>query len=92
MSWTANWHCIAPSRPGNGADRVLLRAERGGQLAPQSLAVQSVGVLIGSPSFIAGKLPWSFGTAHIPRGPQPASRGQLRRTSDTIRAVHPFSP
>lgn len=33
-------------------------AERGGQLAPQALVVQSVGVLIGSPSFIAGKLPW----------------------------------
>jgi len=28
-----------------------------GQLAPQSLVVQSVGVLIGSPTFIAGKLP-----------------------------------
>ena len=31
-----------------------VRAERGGQLDPQSLAAQSVGVLIGSPSFIAG--------------------------------------
>jgi len=34
-----------------------LKAEQGGQLDPQSLAVQSVGVSIGSPSFIAGKLP-----------------------------------
>jgi hypothetical protein len=33
-------------------------AERGGQLDPQSLATQSVGVLIESPSLIAGKLPW----------------------------------
>ena len=32
-------------------------AERGGQLDPQSLVAQSVGVLIGSPSLIAGKLP-----------------------------------
>jgi TPR repeat protein len=35
-------------------------AEQHGQLDPQSLAVQSVGVLIGSPSFLAGKLPWSL--------------------------------
>ncbi|MBS0206716.1 MAG: hypothetical protein JSS49_27885 [Planctomycetes bacterium] len=35
-------------------------AERCGQLDPQSLAVQSVDVLIGSPSLIAGKLPLSF--------------------------------
>ena len=43
---------------------MLLRnwnAEPVGQLDPQSLAVQSGGVLIGSPPFIAGKLPWSFG-------------------------------
>ncbi|MDB5344634.1 MAG: hypothetical protein JWP89_3011 [Schlesneria sp.] len=33
-----------------------LEAERVGQLDPQSLAVQSVGVLIGSSSFVAGKL------------------------------------
>jgi hypothetical protein len=32
-----------------------------GQLDPQSLAVQSVGVLIGSPLFIADKLPGTFG-------------------------------
>jgi len=32
-------------------------AEQVGQLDPQSLAVQSVGVLIGSSSFIAAKLP-----------------------------------
>jgi len=37
-------------------------AERDGQLDPQSLvAVQSVDVLIGCSSFIAAKLPWSFG-------------------------------
>jgi len=36
-------------------------AERGGQLDPQSLMVQSVGVLIGRPSLIAGKLPLAFG-------------------------------
>ncbi|MFO1044291.1 MAG: hypothetical protein U0941_21105 [Planctomycetaceae bacterium] len=36
------------------------RAERGGQLDPQSLVVQSIRVLIGSPPLIAGKLPWSF--------------------------------
>ncbi|MFO1041859.1 MAG: hypothetical protein U0941_08740 [Planctomycetaceae bacterium] len=39
-------------------------AERGGQLDPQSMAVQSVGVLIGCPSFIAGKLPWSLFDKH----------------------------
>lgn len=33
------------------------RAEPVSQLDPQSLAVRSVGVLIGSPPFIAGKLP-----------------------------------
>jgi hypothetical protein len=33
--------------------RVAIRAERAGQLDPQSLAVQSVGVLIGSRLFIA---------------------------------------
>ena len=33
------------------------QAELAGQLDPQSLAIQSVGVLIGSPKFIAGKLP-----------------------------------
>jgi hypothetical protein len=32
------------------------KAEQGGQLDPQPLAVQSVGVLIGSPSLIAGEL------------------------------------
>ena len=32
-------------------------AEPDGQVDQQSLVVQSVGVLIGSPSFIAGKLP-----------------------------------
>ena len=37
--------------------RVKTQAERGGQLDPQSLVAQSVGVLIGSPSLIAGKLP-----------------------------------
>ena len=37
--------------------RVTIRAERGGQLDTQSLVVQSVGVLFGSPSSIAGKLP-----------------------------------
>jgi hypothetical protein len=36
-------------------------AERDGQLDPQSLAVQSIGVLIGRALLIAGKLPWSFG-------------------------------
>jgi hypothetical protein len=36
-------------------------AEPLGQLDPQPVAVQSVGVLIGSLSLIAGKLPWSFG-------------------------------
>jgi hypothetical protein len=34
-----------------------IEAERGGQLDPQSLAVQIVGVLIESPLCIAGKLP-----------------------------------
>ncbi len=38
-----------------------LSAEPNGQLDPQPLAVQSAGVLIGSPWFIAGKLPRSFG-------------------------------
>ena len=41
-----------------------MRAERVGQLDPQSLAVQSVGVLIGSPPLIAGKLPLTFGLMH----------------------------
>ncbi len=36
-------------------------AERSGQLDPQPLAVHSVGVLIRSLSFIAGKLPLTFG-------------------------------
>jgi hypothetical protein len=36
-------------------DRVRIGAEPFGQLDPQSGAVQSVGVLIGSPSFVAGK-------------------------------------
>ncbi len=40
-------------------------AERSGQLDPQSLAVQSIGVLIGIPAFIAGKLPESFGSIGI---------------------------
>jgi len=35
-------------------------AEPVGQLDPQSLVAQSVGVLVGSPLLIAGKLPWSF--------------------------------
>ncbi|MDB5348114.1 MAG: hypothetical protein JWP89_6491 [Schlesneria sp.] len=35
----------------------MILAEPVGQLDPQSLAVQSIGVLIGSPSLIAGKLP-----------------------------------
>ena len=35
----------------------LTKAERVGQLDPQSLMVQSVGVLIGSPPLIAGKFP-----------------------------------
>lgn len=39
----------------------MVRAERGGQLDPQSVAVQSIGVLIGSPSSIAGELLRSFG-------------------------------
>jgi hypothetical protein len=47
------------------------RAERDGQLDPQSLAAQSVGVLIGRPSLIAGKLPLAFGggrkSNHVPR-------------------------
>ena len=42
-----------------------MSAERNGQLDPQSLAVHSVGVLIGSPSFLAGKLPWTFGGGPI---------------------------
>jgi hypothetical protein len=46
----------------NGASQHLHGpAERNGQLDPQSLVAQSVGVLIGSPSFIEGKLPWTFG-------------------------------
>lgn len=36
-------------------------AERDGQLDPQSLAAQSVGLLIGRPSSFAGKLRLSFG-------------------------------
>jgi hypothetical protein len=42
--------------------QVAIKAERGGQLDPQSLAVQSIGVLIGSPLLIAGKLPGTFGS------------------------------
>jgi hypothetical protein len=38
---------------------VTIQAEAGGQLDPQPLVVQSVGVLIGSPSSIVGKLPGS---------------------------------
>ncbi len=38
------------------------------QLDPQPLAVQSVGVLIGSPLFIPGKLPLSFGRSCGPTG------------------------
>jgi hypothetical protein len=67
-----SWLCVSPShalqRTRPTVSYVLLRfdsvaigAEQSGQLDPQSLVVQSVGVLIGSPSFIAGKLPWSFG-------------------------------
>ena len=40
---------------------VTIIAEPVGQLDPQSLAAQSVGVLISSPSSIAGKLPFTFG-------------------------------
>ena len=36
------------------------RAEQVGQLDPQSAAAQTIRVLIGSPSFIAGKLPLAF--------------------------------
>ncbi len=36
---------------------LTVEAEKGGQLNPQSLTFQSVGALIGCPSFIAGKLP-----------------------------------
>jgi hypothetical protein len=46
-------------------------AERGGQLDPQSLAAQSVGVLIGSPLFVAGKLPWSFGCITLMHSREP---------------------
>lgn len=35
----------------------LNRAERGGQLDQQSLAVESIGMLIGRSSIVAGKLP-----------------------------------
>ena len=42
-------------------DRVIIRAERVGQLDPQSPVVQSVGVLIGGLPSIAGKLPCTFG-------------------------------
>jgi hypothetical protein len=62
-------------------------AELLGQLDPQSLAVQSVGVLIGSPSLIAGKLPLALGVKcrsdsgfrviksnRLPRGVVTASR------------------
>jgi len=38
-------------------------AERDGELDPQSLVVQSVGVLIGRPLFIAGKVALAFGTS-----------------------------
>jgi len=36
-------------------------SEQGGQIDPQPLVVQNIGVLIGSPSLIAGKLPLTFG-------------------------------
>jgi hypothetical protein len=36
-------------------------AERSGELDPQSAAILSIGELFGSPSFIAGNLPLSFG-------------------------------
>jgi hypothetical protein len=46
---------------------MIVNAERGGQLDPQPPVVQSVGVLIGSLSFIAGKLPRTFGWEVGPR-------------------------
>lgn len=46
-------------------NRVTIRAERGGQLDPQSPVAQGLNVLIGSPSLIAGKLPWAFGDRRI---------------------------
>jgi hypothetical protein len=42
-------------------NRVRIRAEPVAQLDLQSLAAQSVDVLVGRPSLIAGKLTWSFG-------------------------------
>jgi hypothetical protein len=43
------------------AYQIQAKAERGGQLDPQPVVVQSGGVLIGCPSLIAGKLPGTFG-------------------------------
>jgi hypothetical protein len=48
---------LEPTNGRTAASGDAVRAERGGQLDPQSLVVQRVGVLIGSPPFIAGKLP-----------------------------------
>jgi hypothetical protein len=56
--------------------RIAIRAEPDGQLDPQSLAVQSVGMLIGRPFSIAGKLPFSFGR-----------RSMMRRTASEIREL-----
>ena len=48
------------------------QAEPGGELDPQSLAAQSIGVLVGSPLSIAGKLPWrSAASGNLMRFDQP---------------------
>ena len=55
--------CRRDARLTNHRGRVGIVAEQGGQLDPQSPVAQSVGVLLGSPLLIAGKLPCTFGRA-----------------------------
>lgn len=46
---------------------VYIRAKQVAQLDPQSLVAHSVRVLIGSPLFIAGKLPETLGSCRCPQ-------------------------
>jgi hypothetical protein len=79
--------------------RDLPGAEQAGQLDPQSLALQSVGVLIGSPSLFAGKLPWSATSHHSMKSrivsdgesrlrSSPEFQARLRELRESIRARH----
>jgi hypothetical protein len=61
ISSTIFWILVGTDEPYTNDSVVSpLQAEPDGELDPQSVAFQSVGVLIGSPSLIAGRLSLSF--------------------------------